>query len=300
MHDKATSKRLVLFYESENEHRYVRLTEECLKAGIEILPVHSYRALVGNDGIILDGKRLIFRPTDIFWAISNAGINHALESFLEAEGFDIWPSVASMRFSDKLQGNAFFSRKGIRTPETYLVSSMEALHEAAQRLGGFPLIVKKRQGSQGKYVECVHSVEELFRYLEGMGNITAKDGVLKVSNTDFIIQKYVSEAAGEDFRVLCLGNEALGTIRRTATSGFKSNISLGGTAETVSRIPELDELAKKIMREGNLLYAGIDFIRGNDGFLAVEVNTSAQFTGFERVTGINVAEKIVHHLFPDN
>ncbi len=300
MHDKSKSKRLVLFYESENEHRYVRLTEECLKAGIEILPVHSYRTLVGNDGIILDGKRLIFRPTDVFWAISNAGINHALESFLEAEGFDIWPSVSSMRFSDKLQGNAFFLRKGIQTPETYLVSSMKSLHDAIQRLGGFPLIVKKRQGSQGKYVECVHSTEELLRYLECMGSITNRDGVRKVSNTDFIVQRYVSEAAGEDFRVLCLGNEVLGTMRRTATSGFKSNISLGGIAEMASRIPELDELAKKIMREGNLLYAGIDFIRSDNGFLAVEVNTSAQFTGFEKVTGINVAKKIIHHLFPMN
>ncbi len=50
------------------------------------------------------------------------------------------------------------------------------------------------------------------------------------------------------------------------------------------------------MQKGNLFYAGIDFINDGTSWLAIEINTSAQFKGFESATGINVAGKIVDAL----
>jgi glutathione synthase/RimK-type ligase-like ATP-grasp enzyme len=51
------------------------------------------------------------------------------------------------------------------------------------------------------------------------------------------------------------------------------------------------------MKEGKLFYAGLDFIWSEKrGWLAIEINTCAQFEGFEKATGINVAGKIVDKL----
>ena len=93
-----------------------------------------------------------------------------------------------------------------------------------------------------------------------------------------------------------MDGEIIGVIKRTANSGFKSNISLGGKAEKIELDKKLKRYSEKIIKEGNLFYAGIDFIKKGDDYLAIEVNTSAQFKGFEEATGVNVAKKIIEKL----
>lgn len=111
------------------------------------------------------------------------------------------------------------------------------------------------------------------------------------------MQEFIKESAGSDFRALCLNGEVLGMIRRTSQDGnFKANISLGGKAEIVELDRDVKKMAEKIIKEGKIFYAGIDFIKSDRGYLAIEINTSAQFKGFEGATGINVAGKIAKEL----
>ena len=167
----------------------------------------------------------------------------------------------------------------------------KALRTAADKLGGFPCIIKKVTGSEGRYIGLVNSIEEIKKFIKKMPHPSI------AGKKNIILQEYIKESKGTDFRVLCLGEEIIGAIKRTSQDNdFRANISLGGKAEIIKADKELVLVSKKIMRESGLFYAGIDFIKSNRGYLAIEVNTCAQCEGFEKATKINVAGKIIDKL----
>lgn len=293
-----TKRRLVLLFENEGEYRYKRISEEADRMSLPILPINIHKTVLSQENIFFPQEKIAFNETDIFWALSNASINHALERFLELHHFPIWPSADSIKLSDKFYSNAFFSSIGIPTPKTCLISSLEMLDQAINIIGGFPLIVKKKLSTKGQFVELVYSKEDIISFISTSEKLQVDipENKSRIRRCDYILQEYISESFGVDFRVLCLNGNVLGVIKRSNKTCFKSNISLGGVAEHIETDPELEHLAKKVCKNANLFYAGIDFVKGKDGYMAIEINTSAQFTGFEKVTKINVAKNILGEL----
>ena len=164
-----------------------------------------------------------------------------------------------------------------------------------KEVGGFPCIIKKNVSTTGKFVEIVRSEEEVVEFIKSAFD-QAKENVLPVNRLRFLLQEFIQESAGTDYRVLCVGDKILGAIKREAQEGFKSNVSLGGKATQVEVDEKLRDYSRRIMQEGKLFYAGIDFMKRGDDYLAIEVNTSAQFKGFEEATGVNVAKEIINQL----
>ena len=208
----------------------------------------------------------------------------------------IWPSSKAVQLSDKFHANAFFSTIGISTPKTLLLNTAkeEKIGPLAEYVGGFPVVIKNCKGSMGATVGIAKSAQEV---LDFVNTSFLKKNVVPFKKTSFILQEFIEESAGADFRVLCLDGEILGGIKRTAKDGdFRANVSLGGKADIIDVDPEMAEMAQRIMKEGNIFYAGIDFIKSEQGYLALEINTSSQFKGFEAATGINVAGKIIDAL----
>lgn len=287
--------KIIFLVESLEDPRYLRLVEEAQQRSITIIPIQIYEMLI-DGAIIKDGKNEIDIRTagQIFWAFSNAKVNHYLAAMLDFYNHKIWPDKMASNLADKYYTFQFFNYIGIPTPKTYLYNTFDC-DDLINKIGGYPLVIKKNVGSKGRYVELVNSKKDVEAFVDNSKNCCQN---LKVPfyQISFLFQEYIHESAGTDFRVLCLGDEILGAIKRTAKSGFKANISLGGKAEQVSVDPELEQLCKKIMKEGKLFYAGIDFIQSKSGYLAIEINTSAQFQGFEQATGINVAGKIIEKL----
>jgi ribosomal protein S6--L-glutamate ligase len=75
---------------------------------------------------------------------------------------------------------------------------------------------------------------------------------------------------------------------------------LGGEVKEISEIREIREMSEKIMRKSKLFMVGIDFIKSNEGYQVLEINTSPQFKGFEQATGEDVAGNIVNRLVQVN
>ena len=50
------------------------------------------------------------------------------------------------------------------------------------------------------------------------------------------------------------------------------------------------------MEKSGLFLAGIDFIKSREGYQVLEINVSPQFKGFEKASGINVAQKVLQNL----
>ena len=84
----------------------------------------------------------------------------------------------------------------------------------------------------------------------------------------------------------------MGAINRKAVNDFRANVGAGGQAESYVLTEKIKTLAIKISEILKLDYCGIDFMI-NDEIYLCEVNSNAFFKAFERVTKINVAEKLV-------
>jgi ribosomal protein S6--L-glutamate ligase len=105
-------------------------------------------------------------------------------------------------------------------------------------------------------------------------------------------------ATGHDYRVIVIGGKALGAMKKTAPKGeFLTNVVRGGTATKAELTKELRDLSVKAARLFQADYVGVDIMydkKGNPYIL--EVNRGAQFEGFERSTGINIARQMIEWL----
>ncbi len=289
------NRKFILFTDNPKDHRVRRFKEESKKRELNFVVINIYRAILTDKKIFEeDGNEIIINQEDIVWALSNLTTGHFIAKKLKMQNLTIWPNAEAVDFADKFFTNMFFSSVDIPTPKTVLVNSYH-INKIVNKIGNFPCIIKKNVSTVGKFVEIVNSKEEAVKFIKNSFD-KAKNNILPLNRLRFLLQEFIKESAGTDYRVLCLNGEIIGTIKRTAKEGFKSNVSLGGTAEQVKIDDKLREYSERIMKKGNLFYAGIDFIKRGDDYLAIEVNTSAQFKGFEAATGINVAGKIIEAL----
>jgi len=280
--------------------RLDRLREECDKKQMGLKVIKSYNVHVTNSKIFHNDKEIKFQKGDVIWSISNNIVGHHLIQYIYQRFQDelnfIWPDINAINFADKFWTGNFFSKNNIVTPKTVFINTfkVEKIEKLKNYVGGYPCVIKSCAGSMGENVEIVRTNEEVKVFIDK--NMTRKVDV-PFRRKAFLLQEFIKESSGTDFRVLCLDGEVLGVIKRTAQNGdFKANVSLGGKAEIIKLNDEMKKMAEKIMKKGNIFYAGIDFIKSDRGYLALEINTSAQFKGFEAATGTNVAEKIIKEL----
>ncbi len=262
---------------------------------MELKLINIYRVILTNKAIFDEsGEEIIIQKTDVVWVLSNLTTGHFIARKLKMEEAQIWPDAGAIDFADKFFTNMFFTTIGVPTPKTVLINSYH-FEKTVEKVGGYPCVIKKNVSTVGKFVEIVNNDDEAREFIKDVFD-KAKKNVLPLNRLRFLFQELITEARGVDYRVLCLDGKIIGAIKRESQEGFKSNISLGGTATQVEIDDKIAEYALRIMKEGNLFYAGIDFIKRDGEYLAIEVNTSAQFKGFEGATGINVAGKIIEAL----
>jgi RimK family alpha-L-glutamate ligase len=287
-------KRKILLIAEKGEmerYRTKRIIEEAEKAGCVIDLICSNETSILVSEAIFEGKAIDFKSYDVVYSLGNTFYHHYLLLLAESFGVFTWPNAKHLNLSDKFAEGIFFQSINIPIPRTILLSSKDEIRisKLVEKVGGFPCVLKKVTGSEGRYVDLANSSREVLDFVGRMPQgITGKKNIL--------IQEYIAESKGTDFRVYCVGNEILGAIKRQSEKDFRANISLGGTAQKIELEEPLIEYSKKIMEKGELEFAGIDFIKSNKGYLAIEINTSADFQGFEKVTGVNVAGKIIDKL----
>jgi RimK family alpha-L-glutamate ligase len=148
-----------------------------------------------------------------------------------------------------------------------------------------PVIIKPDSGSQGKNIVLARSKRDI----DALGNDISK----------LTVQKFVENQG--DFRVLMLGGKMIGAIKRTAgKNSFLNNLAQGGSAEKIAdshTLEELHQIASKAASIFDLTFCGVDIIfdtkKTEHYFL--EVNTVPEWQGFQKNTGVEVAEEIIKH-----
>ncbi len=180
------------------------------------------------------------------------------------------------------------NKAGIPTPKTYLALSRNGIKEILNKVQ-YPVVIKLLYGSLGKgvmFAESRESVVPLIDTIEGM-------------NEPFILEEYIKNP-GEDIRAMVIGNEVI-AMRRIAEKGERrANIGSGGKAKKIKLSEELRELAIKSARTIGLGIAGIDIIIGEDGRpKVIEANVNVIFSEITKVTGVNIAEKMINYVWSE-
>ena len=269
-----------------------RLIEEANKVNLQIDVMNcKENALIGDPRKFLEkmeGYSFIF-------SLSNQTYCNYFVNGFSLLGKETWPNNNLNKIRDKFLQAQFINSLGLKHPKTLLINTLEKydLEKIVEKeLGGFPCVIKKVTGTFGLNVGKVSSVEEIENFINEKIRIRKLTGV-----TSFLLQEFISEAVGEDYRVLVLNGEVLGGIKRTSSdsSDFRANISLGGIGSRFNVPEEVKEICLKISKELKGFYLGIDLIKKGDEWNVIEINPCPQFQGFEKATGINVAGKIIEN-----
>jgi ribosomal protein S6--L-glutamate ligase len=86
----------------------------------------------------------------------------------------------------------------------------------------------------------------------------------------------------------------IAAMRRQAAPGeFRANLHRGGRAEAIALTVEEREMSVRAVRTLGLDVAGVDFLRGAEGPLIIEVNSSPGLEGIEGATSTDVAAAVV-------
>lgn len=189
---------------------------------------------------------------------------------------------------------------GVPTPKTTVITStsMNKLEEKIESIGGhFPVVCKLTAGTQGAGIFLIDSLISLKSTLQSIFKLVPK--------ADIILQEKIE--ADHDLRVHVIyegfermttgidGFKVIGCMRRNvAEQDFRTNYSLGATAEKGNITPEQERIAKLAAKATNCRWAGVDIItdsRTGQSYV-LEVNSSSGTKGVTTVAGDDVVGTI--------
>ncbi len=188
---------------------------------------------------------------------------------------------------DKYLTLALLAAAGLPTPATWAGQKAAEALEAFDRLGG-DVVVKPLFGSEGRGIVRISDRETAWRAFHALERLGAV----------LYLQRVVRHP-GHDYRVFVLRGEVLGVMRRHAAAGdWRTNVSLGGRAESCPLEPEAERLAVAAARAVDADMAGVDLIPDLDSgrLVVIEVNAVPGWRALSRVTGVDVAAAVLSAL----
>src|ERR1700722_17924804 len=195
-------------------------------------------------------------------------------------------AVAIARSRDKLRAIQLLTKKNIDVPKTVCARTPDSVDLALSFVGGTPAIVKLQQGAQGigtMIAEPPQAVTSLLETLWAMGQ-------------DIILQEYIAESKGRDYRAIVVGGRVVAAMRRQAKQGeFRSNFCPGGLGVPVALDKAYRLAALAATKVMGLEVAGVDMLEGRNGPKILEINSSPGLEGIERASGVDVAGAIILH-----
>ena len=190
---------------------------------------------------------------------------------------------------------------GVPTPKTAIItsSSLNKLQEKVDSIGGsFPIIGKILNGTQGVGVMIFDSMMSLRSCLQTMFKMSPKSDIIlqEKINSEYDLRVHVLYKGFERITSGIDGFEIIGCMKRNLLDGdFRSNYSLGSTAEKGTLTPEQEKIAKQAAKAVNARWCGVDLImdsRTKQSYV-IEVNSSPGTKGVTTVAQEDVVGKLM-------
>ncbi|MFL5811952.1 MAG: RimK family alpha-L-glutamate ligase [Bdellovibrionia bacterium] len=285
--------RIAILSRNKNLHSVRRLLQEAKKQRIQcdvINPLECQLVVDGQQSRILVGGNELPHYDAILPRIGASITEYGLAVVKHFETLGMYPVNSSWAIAEsrnKMRCLQVLTEAGLLVPPTVLSRSRKGLEPAVRAVKGLPVILKVLQGTQGVGVMLLHTPIALGSVLD----------TLRGLDQDVIIQQFLAEAAGRDYRVFVVGNKVVAAMMRTAPEGeFRSNIHRGGEGRLVKLSKEFEKAAIRATQVLGLEIAGVDLMDSSSGPMILEVNSSPGFEGIERATGLNIAGTIVRHI----
>ncbi len=271
-----------------------RLYKTIQERGHEALVVdHSLCDLIieqEGPSIIYKGDKL----TDIDAIIPRIGASVTFYGTAVVRQFELMgvfsaiESQAIVRSRDKLRCLQILSKEGLGMPKTAFTNfSKGGEKQLVEHVGGAPLIIKLREGTQVLGVVLAETKKAGQSVIEAFHGLKAR----------IIVQEFIKEARGADIRAFIVNGKVVGAMKRQGAEGeFRSNLHRGGKAEVIKLSRPEKTAALNAAKALGLDIAGVDMLQSDRGPLILEVNSSPGLEGIEKATGINIAAKIVEYI----
>lgn len=270
----------------------VRLHAALTECGVTAHTVPNTALAVRMDTAVTvlapDGTALTADDFMLFWDKDTR-----LAFSAESAGVRVYNSAAAVaRCDDKSETHRVLAQAGIPMPQTFvapmtyteITAPIEPFLNTAEQALGYPMVLKECYGSFGNQVFLVHNREELSAL------------AYTRSSRPFLLQHFVSEAAGEDVRLYVVGDRVVAAMKRRSATDFRANLGRGGTAEAYAPTAEEAALAERVCRLLGLQFGGVDLLHSHKGPLVCEVNSNAHMAGLIACTGVNVAREIAKEI----
>ena len=170
-------------------------------------------------------------------------------------------------------------------PPTLITRRLEEVRAFQDTPGA--IVVKPLHGNGGKAV---------FRIGEDGSNLSALVEMFNQTWPEpFMVQKFLPDVSKGDKRIVLIDGEVIGAINRKPGEGeFRSNLAVGGYAESAKLTPREEEICAAMgpqLRERDLIFVGIDVI-GGEWLTEINVTSPTGIVAIDRFDGTDSAGAI--------
>ncbi|MDK2383294.1 MAG: RimK family alpha-L-glutamate ligase [Candidatus Korarchaeota archaeon] len=255
---------------------YNSLKEKGLKVGI----LNVTTTPLPINGVKIPEIALI-RTVGMFRGVRSSAVLESMGSH------SINSSSTIMTCGDKVLTYSALSKLGIPIPKSLLALGRDAVLKAYGEFQGV-VVDKPPLGSWGRMVSLIKSAEMAVQIADARG-------MMPSSLRGHVIQEYI-ETGGRDIRCLVLGERTIGCMERMASTGWKSNVALGGKVRPIKATSVVEELSLKAAEAVKGEFVAVDLL-SNEEVLVNEVNGVPEFKGFIKATGIDVAKELASYIW---
>lgn len=212
-------------------------------------------------------------------------INPFLSYFLENNNVRLFNNYLISNFcNNKALTYSIVSKTNIPQLSTIFLNK-KYLNKKHLNTLNYPYVLKSIDGHGGKETFLIKNNRELTKKLS------------EIKSNEFILQD-VCVPWGKDLRVYVLGTKVVASILRTASTGFKSNYSLGGKIEKY----KLNNKQKKAINTILSIlpakpdFIGIDFLLKDNQLYFNEIEDVVGTRMLYTITNINIIKKYCNYI----
>lgn len=182
---------------------------------------------------------------------------------------------------NKLFAHMELQKAGIKTPNAFSAFSEESAIAALDNLG-YPAVIKPTIGSWGRLIALLRDREAANAVIEDREHMFPLYQV-------YYFEELVSRPP-RDIRAIVIGDTVVAAIYRYSGPGeWKTNMALGGHAETCPLTNELEDICIKATKAVEGQIVGVDLMESMEhGLIVHEINNTTEFRNTVRVTGVDI------------
>jgi ribosomal protein S6--L-glutamate ligase len=262
-----------------------------------MIDLPTIRTFVGGDRTFVGGDRAI-SVSDVDGAIEVDGLTPfllygfpaavAAYRSLTRTARSPNPVDATLIADDKAATAQRLAAAGVAQVPTQIVALDPAQVRAAAERFGYPVVVKRTHGAQGRWV----------RRAAGPGALAQAVDELAVEGPGaLVVQPEVVESAGRSIRVVVSAGRLLAVTERVAADGeWQTNVAQGARQHRIELTGVESALVAAAVAAIGLPHAGVDLLRTDDGPRVLEVNACPDFTSMQPYYEEDLAVEVLRRL----